>query len=176
MSPRTVCGVTWTCVCVSWAQNPGWRRSGGFLVDTPSPGHEQLLCSRFVPDGGLKIHWWGLKPISYIASLSFLWVIVELSWCNWNLFLFVMDIQNNCWFFFSFPQHNWKYFFVMFSRLNLSFVAFCVWCLAPSSEPMSLLLTWYSRLMWGCQPSLTVLNRQGILLCLFCRHYSTWFI
>lgn len=59
------------CVGVSWAQDPGWRSSGGFrsVVHTPSPGYEQLLCNRFVPGGGLKIHWWGPKQIYSIASL-----------------------------------------------------------------------------------------------------------
>lgn len=101
------------CVGFSWAQNPGWRSSGGFLVHTPSPGHEQLLCNRFVPDGGSTIHWWGPNQIYSFASLSFLWVLVELSWYNLNLFIFVMDTLNSCWFFFFFYffQHNWKYFF-----------------------------------------------------------------
>lgn len=51
-----------------------WRSSGGFLVHTASPGHQQLPCNSFVSEVGLKIHGWGPKPIYYFASLSFLWV------------------------------------------------------------------------------------------------------
>lgn len=124
MSLRAVCGVSWICVLVF----PGLRtRAGGVQEDSSAHSFPRAWAAPLEQ----VCPWWGLEDLLVGTKATILHCFpssvfkLELSWCNLNLFVFVIGTENSCWLFFS-PQHTWRYFFQVLWAESLICSLLCV--------------------------------------------------